>query len=211
MSTQDDVQQQINALQQQVDDLTVMVQEPSPAPADESAAAADPDSAAETTANAVDDSTSLVWPPISVGAATGFGWGDAAGQEEWVALADWVDWFRRTYDVRSSSVLETCWPQHPGVVEELAALWMAWCGAAEKSRGGDLEALVYWHDRYLPGFLTRFHTYEIHNCDRRKHNPPVAAPRLTDRSLIDVRETAISAQLIPQEEPTTVATQEVPA
>ena len=40
-------------------------------------------------------------------------------------LADWIDWFRRTYRV-PATVIPPCWFTHPGLREDLGHLWTGW-------------------------------------------------------------------------------------
>lgn len=135
----------------------------------------------------------LVWPPRPLGELIGFGWGDCADQDAWDALAEWVDWFFATYDLAGrEGLLKPCWPDHPGVVEELAALWMAWADSAAKSRTGDGDALAYWHDRYLAGFLARLPIYRMKGCSDESHQAATRKPYVSNRTLISVRDNAIS-------------------
>jgi hypothetical protein len=106
-------------------------------------------------------------------------WVDSATAEEWRKLATWVDWLHTTYDLRANTGVPACWPAHPGVVEELAALHAAWRQAADearpvekdidgvKSRGpqADTSSLIYFHDRWLHPLLTRVMSlYRIGDC-----------------------------------------------
>lgn len=147
----------------------------------------------------------LVWPAKPLGELVGFGWGDCADADAWAALVDWADWFLATYDLAGQeNLLLPCWPDHPGVVEELAALWMAWAEAAAKSRSGDGDAMAYWHDRYLAGFLARLPRYRMRSCTPETHEPKLGRPLETNGSLVQVRETALSLDSIrPQTQPET--------
>ncbi len=112
-------------------------------------------------------------------------WVDCATAEEWRELATWVEWLHTTYDLRANTGVPACWPAHPGVVEELAALHAAWRQAADesrpaekdvdgvKSRGAqaDTSSLIYFHDRWLHPLLTRVMVlYRIGDC-RQGHKP----------------------------------------
>lgn len=130
--------------------------------------------------------------PETEGEQEASGWADRAGIQDWDKLSQWVDWLTGTYDLRDQPIY-SCWPQHGGVVEELAALWMAWRQAALACAGkqwGAEEALAYWHDRYLPGALARITgLYSVRDC--HAGHEPVArarAPR-TDRSVIAIHST----------------------
>lgn len=43
----------------------------------------------------------------------------------WQELVDWVIWLHDAYELSTEDRLPECWPQHPGLVRELAAL-RAW-------------------------------------------------------------------------------------
>lgn len=45
----------------------------------------------------------------------------------WHDLKSWSTWAIRTF--RLSRTFPPCWPQHPALVEELMALWLAWQSA----------------------------------------------------------------------------------
>lgn len=59
-------------------------------------------------------------------------------REVWQRLTEWVDWLVATY--RLTSVIPACWPEHPAVVEELKALFVAWAGAWLGGAGADAPA-----------------------------------------------------------------------
>lgn len=75
------------------------------------------------------------------------------GQEAlWSELAGWIDWLRGRYPLARK--IPDCWREHPEVVEELTALWLAWQGAYAEP-DPPLTAASDWHDRWLPGVLHR--------------------------------------------------------
>jgi hypothetical protein len=75
------------------------------------------------------------------------------GQEElWEQLTAWVDWIRARYPL--SRRIPACWAEHPEIVEELTALWLAWVQAYETD-DPPLTSAADWHDRWLPGVLHR--------------------------------------------------------
>lgn len=96
----------------------------------------------------------------SNGVSTGFSptawcWrdlGDRAGEELWEQLTDWVDWIRSRYPLARK--IPACWTDHPEIIEELTALWLAW-QAAYQDHDATLTAAADWHDRWLPGMLYR--------------------------------------------------------
>lgn len=75
------------------------------------------------------------------------------GQETlWAELIEWVTWLRTRYPLARK--IPSCWRQHPEIVEELTALWLAW-QAAYTEPDQPLTAPIDWHDRWLPGLLHR--------------------------------------------------------
>lgn len=50
--------------------------------------------------------------------------------------------------------LPSCWYRHPGLVEELSALHIAWC-AAYRNPEAARTAAIEWHDKWLPGVVSR--------------------------------------------------------
>jgi len=92
-----------------------------------------------------------------------WGWTVRATEPDWINLADWVDWLVTAYDLRPARTVLPCWPAHPGVTEELAALHSAWAVAAAQDAPGD--AMVLWHDRSLHPTLSRLReAYQQHAC-----------------------------------------------
>jgi hypothetical protein len=43
-------------------------------------------------------------------------------QNEWQVLVEWVIWIHDLYELSREERLPLCWPQHPGLIEELRAL-----------------------------------------------------------------------------------------
>lgn len=115
-------------------------------------------------------------------------WTDRATAQQWHDLAKWIDWLTHTYEFKTGFQIYPCWPAHPGIVEELSALWDAWRDAAGRapvdgSPAGDNDALAFWHDRYLAPMLHRLHAlYAFHAC--RHQHESAAAVRPTDRDLL---------------------------
>lgn len=96
------------------------------------------------------------------------------GQEElWQQLTSWVAWIRCRYPL--SRRIPECWPQHPEIVEELTALWLAWVQAYETS-DAPLTSGADWHDRWLPGLLHRLeHGPFALDCSTAHHPRPTTA------------------------------------
>jgi len=96
------------------------------------------------------------------------------GQEElWQQLNSWVEWIRCRYPL--SRRIPPCWHEHPEIVEELTALWLAWTHAYE-DRDAPLTSAADWHDRWLPGVLHRIeHGAFALDCANDHHpRPPTA-------------------------------------
>ena len=120
-------------------------------------------------------------------------WVDYATGQDWVALADWVDWLTGVYDLHEDRRVRPCWPAHLGVAEELAALHSAWREAASRAREADGDALAFWHDRYLTPLMARInHMYATLSCQENRHTSVRVGP-LSNRTLIDVRSAADEA------------------
>jgi hypothetical protein len=91
----------------------------------------------------------------------------------WKELTDWVGWIRHRYPLARH--IPACWAEHPEVVEELTALWLAW-QAAYVDTDGSLTAAAEWHDRWLPGLLYRLeHGPFVLDCDAAHHPRPAGA------------------------------------
>lgn len=78
--------------------------------------------------------------------------GPKAAEELRSQLTDWVGWLRSRYPLAKK--VPPCWHEHPEVVEELTALWLAWQGAYADANAS-LTAPAEWHDHWLPGVLHR--------------------------------------------------------
>ncbi|SFC96988.1 hypothetical protein SAMN04487968_11724 [Nocardioides terrae] len=78
--------------------------------------------------------------------------GPTGAEVLWQELRDWVGWVRHRYPLARR--IPICWKEHPELVEELTALWLAW-QAAYTVLDAPLTAAVEWHDRWLPGLLYR--------------------------------------------------------
>ncbi len=88
-------------------------------------------------------------------------------------LADWVDWIRSRYPLARR--VPACWADHPEILEELTALWIAW-QAAYTEPEPMLTAAADWHDRWLPGVLHRLqHGPFALDCTDDHHPRPPSA------------------------------------
>ena len=114
-------------------------------------------------------------PVTGTGSVTSWCWRDAtpeAGERLQKALGDWVDWIRHRYPLARR--IPQCWTEHPEVVEELTALWLAW-QAAYVEVDAPLTAAAEWHDRWLPGVLFRLeHGAMALDCRQHHQERPAA-------------------------------------
>jgi hypothetical protein len=101
--------------------------------------------------------------------------GPDAESELWEQLCSWVAWLRSRYPL--AKCIPPCWGQHPEIVEELTALWLAW-QSAYTDRNPSLTAAADWHDRWLPGLLHRLeHGAHALNCTNgHESRPPLLTP-----------------------------------
>ncbi|MFF5325119.1 hypothetical protein ACFY2Y_15500 [Janibacter hoylei] len=145
----------------------------------------------EATATALAGVQKMLAPTPDAPAIEGPGvapWTERATAQQWHDLATWVDWLCHNYEFRAEVQIYSCWPAHPGIVEELAALWDAWRDAAGRAAvdgapPGDNDALAFWHDRYLAPCVHRLHAiYSFKEC-RHQHESAAPAPQ-TDRDLL---------------------------
>ena len=105
--------------------------------------------------------------------------GPRAGEELWDQLTEWVDWIRSRYPLTRK--IPNCWDDHPEVIEELTALWLAW-QAAYQDRNAGLTAAADWHDRWLPGLLYRLeHGPFALDCTNGHRPRPATAYATSDR------------------------------
>jgi hypothetical protein len=85
-------------------------------------------------------------------------------------LEAWTAWLRHRYPLTRK--IPGCWAQHPELVEELTALWLAWQGAYQQP-DPPLTAAADWHDRWLPGVLHRLEhgPFALDCSDVHTHRP----------------------------------------
>ena len=99
--------------------------------------------------------------------------GPRAAEELWVQLTGWVDWVRSRYPLARK--IPACWTDHPEIVEEATALWLAWQAAYQDNKAS-LTAAADWHDRWLPGFLHRLeHGPFALDCTSEHRSRPATA------------------------------------
>jgi hypothetical protein len=62
----------------------------------------------------------------------------------WSQLRAWVTWLHDRYELGVEDRLPRCWPQHPGLIEELWAL-MSWRQEIYEAAQPSGQAARYWH------------------------------------------------------------------
>lgn len=70
------------------------------------------------------------------------------------AIADFVGHLNGVHAISDQELVPGCWPLHPGLVHDLAALYAGWV-EIHQGLGGTAERAMYWHQRWLPGFYDR--------------------------------------------------------
>lgn len=90
-------------------------------------------------------------------------------------LATWVDDVLVARYQLDDRALPRCWYRHPAAVEELSWLYQDWTRVYRGGRGTSTSAAGEWHDRWLPGVLTRI-TKALAGCAMREHRPPHGPP-----------------------------------
>lgn len=65
-------------------------------------------------------------------------------RDAWHELLIWVTWLHDRYELSLEERLPPCWPQHPGLIEELRAL-KAWRDEIYTARDPSGQAARYWH------------------------------------------------------------------
>jgi hypothetical protein len=93
-------------------------------------------------------------------------------------LDAWTAWLRHRYPLARR--IPGCLAQHPEVVEELTALWLAWQGAYQQP-DAPLTAAADWHDRWLPGLLHRLEhgAFALDCSQTHTARPPYAEARVS--------------------------------
>ncbi|GHF44156.1 hypothetical protein GCM10010218_26840 [Streptomyces mashuensis] len=115
-------------------------------------------------------------------------WSLRASAQDWQDLAGWVDWLGRHYAPQLHLRIWPCWPQHGGVVEELAALHSAWRAAAEADAdpAGAGSEMAYWHQMWLWPTVERIRqNYMFRECETG-HSPDRPG-RATDAEALEAR------------------------
>ena len=85
-------------------------------------------------------------------------------------LREWADGFLGRHYPGYASRLAPCWWRHMEAVWELSALKTEWERIYADPENGDLQGLLNWHDRLLPGVISRL--AEAVKCDVTGCNLP---------------------------------------
>lgn len=104
-------------------------------------------------------------------------------------LPTWVGWFNLRYaPLEHSKRIPYCWEEHGGLAAEIATLAVNWQKAFDDVKANSDNAQM-WHDRWLPGFLSRMRWWAPAACFDGDHRP-------------DPRHRTVSGQPGPAEPPT---------
>lgn len=79
-------------------------------------------------------------------------------------LPTWVAWYNLRYaPLEYTKRIPYCWQQHGGLAAEIATLAYAWQRAFNDVKANS-DAAQMWHDRWLPGFLSRVRWWAPASC-----------------------------------------------
>jgi hypothetical protein len=70
-------------------------------------------------------------------------------------LRDWVERFARVEYPGYLAKLPPCWPNHREALWELSNLMTEWVRVYGDPDNRDLQAALWWHERWLPGAIQR--------------------------------------------------------
>lgn len=79
----------------------------------------------------------------------------AEGEEMLASLRQWVETFFRRHYPGYADRLPRCWANHPEAVWELSTLRAEWDRIYADEDNRDLQGALNWHDKWLPGALSR--------------------------------------------------------
>lgn len=106
-------------------------------------------------------------------------WISRASQADRDVLANWVTWLNASHSLSNEYAIPGCWQEHPGIVEELAAIHEAWVAAMlNQATGmgagiGSIDAAI-WYTQTLWPCLERVSAhmkkYQIMMC-HKGHTP----------------------------------------
>ena len=80
---------------------------------------------------------------------------EAEGRAMLADLRGWVDGFARRHYPGYLARIPACWANHAEAVRELSTLRAEWERIYGDEDNRDLQGALNWHDRLLPGVITR--------------------------------------------------------
>lgn len=84
-------------------------------------------------------------------------------------LPTWVAWYNLRYAaLEPSKQIPYCWEEHGGLAAEIATLAHTWRKAFNDVKA-NTDAAQMWHDRWLPGFLSRMRWWAPADCFDGEH------------------------------------------
>ncbi|MFD0633132.1 hypothetical protein ACFQ9X_17665 [Catenulispora yoronensis] len=95
----------------------------------------------------------------------------------WTQLIDWVVWLHDRYELSIEERIPPCWPQHPGLVEELWALMIWRTEIYDRPNRAAGDTAHSWH-RELRAFVEITVPFYARTC-RAGHAAPSTWPRPT--------------------------------
>ncbi|WP_432830032.1 hypothetical protein [Dactylosporangium sp. CA-092794] len=108
-------------------------------------------------------------------------WFEADAERAVALLTDLTDWVARILvrHVAAREALPECWMLHGEVVEELLWLKDAWAEAYHGPQSTP-SLVADWHDRRLPGLMSRIKRYPGQNCGFAEHRGTTTGYRLRE-------------------------------
>lgn len=89
------------------------------------------------------------------------------------ALVDWVLDYNDNFVTRSVHLIPMCWPVHPGLAREIAAMYAHWMRAFHHANATAFDATSFY-DKTLPSFQTRIAGWlgpHPEKCQGGEHDP----------------------------------------
>ncbi len=91
-------------------------------------------------------------------------------------LPRWCAWMNQTYTpFAGRRPIPECWQQHPGLAAEIGTLFAAWRAAFQDAKATP-DMAQNWHDRWLPGYLSRLDRWVHDYCWDGNHQPTPRPP-----------------------------------
>ena len=112
-------------------------------------------------------------------------WLGLSREEHGTRLAELRGWVDRVGLVQYPGYFEKlppCWPDHPEAVTELSNVMTEWIRVYGDEENRDLAAALWWHERWLPGVLSRLAAAvkcDVAGCRRLQKPWERSPPRYT--------------------------------